>query len=80
MTRSPLAVPPDPGHGLQVGGGVPVDVVEHESAGTDQVEARAARLGAEQHHPGGRTRVEVVDDALSGFRWRAAVQSAGRQS
>ena len=44
----PLAVPPDPGHGLLVVGRVPIGVEHDEAVGPDEVQAAATGL-ARQH-------------------------------
>ena len=51
MDGALLAVAPDAGHGLQVVGRVPVDVVHHQTRGADQVQAHSARFGTQQEDP-----------------------------
>ena len=45
-----LPVAPDAGHGLQVVGRVPVDVVEDQTRRPDQVQTHSACLRAQQEH------------------------------
>lgn len=50
---------------LQVSGGVPVNVVEDNSAGACEVEPRPPGLGAQEEHPRrGTTTIERVNNLI----------------